>query len=173
MDSYVTAEQRELREERELRDNHNASLAVPSPTPLPAVAKHSIIKLTPDPASYGDPSAWEHVRVSPSPSPSPSPLSPAPAPSTATTTTTADTNTLSGPGMFDKASERLHELSSTVGNKIEQFAAHHKDFQKQNTTPNQHTPVVSDAEREYYGAKKSEEDGIQRDQDREYEASLV
>ena len=75
--------------------------------------------------------------------------------------------------MFDKASERLRELSSHVGQSIEHFAASHKDFQKHNSTPNQRTPVVSDAEKDYFAAKDSEERQLQRDYDKEYEATLV
>ena len=75
--------------------------------------------------------------------------------------------------MFDKASEQLRELSSQVGSGISQLAAKHSDFQKQNTTPSQRIPVVSDAEREYYKANDSEERMLARDMDREYEASLV
>ena len=112
-------------------------------------------------AVFGVCLSWEHVRASPSPPP------------VAVTTTTDNNDVLSGPGMFDKASERLRELSSTVGSKIEQFAASHKDFQKQNATPNQRTPVVSDAEKEYYGAKESSERAARKDQDRLYEASMI
>ena len=168
----MTAEKQEIREERE-RLGLDAPLSAPSPpsptpppltTPLPAIATKSVTSLIPDPASYGDPSAWEHVRASPSPSPSPTPAS---------ATTTADTAAVSGTGVFDKASERLRELSSTVGNKIEQLAASHKDFQKQNTTPNQRTPVVTDAERDYYAAQDSEQQQLQREHDREYEATVI
>ena len=76
-------------------------------------------------------------------------------------------------GLFDKASSKLRELSSTVGHKIEQLASSHAHFQKENSTPNQRTPVVSDAERDYYGAKEEEEGSLQKEHDRAYEATII
>ena len=71
--------------------------------------------------------SWEHVRASPSPSPPPP----------ATTTTAANPDTVSGIGMFNKATEQLRTLQPHLGSRIEQLATSHKDFQKHNSTPNQ------------------------------------
>lgn len=68
--------------------------------------------------------------------------------------------------MFDKASESLHKLSATVGDKIEQLAASHEEFQASNPIPNQHTSVVIDAEQDYADSQDSAQQEIQRDLNR-------